>query len=1007
MQFIHQCLNTITTQCTRAGKIILFSLSFLTVVYTAAAQTADTTHKADQPAKISLKDAKEISYQAQATIDGLQSLLNYITFNDNTASELADVIANSYKPSRNRIFFNKTIIVEDDINPASQLGKTKDAPVEKYLNDLDLQYEKTADATITFSNFYISGVKKKEYIYVKVRFDALFGSKYKPTAGTYTSRKREALVRLDNVGNNKWQALIMGVSFYDPAIPTENTDNNMQVATDTSSTASVVSQEDFDKEKQSFILARQEEEKKQQAIFDEYVTVGNTYITNKQYKEALEIYEKAKDLKPLVPSLDKHIIDAKKLIAENTYENYKSKGDKAKSERKFNDAILFYNQAISLRPEASSILQAEITPITQKLTIISLPNNKLQAADLQGAIDECEKALKDHKKEKADYPELYYIEGMAYEKMAESKPDDNRDLEKALENFNLAVVYFPNYKDARLARADFFIKHKHDLVSAITDYDVLATNELNESPDKPLYFEAKAKLKDKLANIPGAIADYDQAIALSPATATFYYDKGELQYRTKAYADAEKNFNIAVKLNPKYDLAYYVRGLNFVAINNNDKAGVDFSQAEKLGLDALHLKTIDSISNEYFLSAQALADKHDFANADSGFNSALKIRICNANALHGKAEIRLITANELSLKNSPAAMASYNASIALNRQAIACKPSFSDLYFKEALAHCKIKEYDLAVACFTNAIKTDSNSVQAYIERGNTYQIQGKYAKAVDDYERSLIVSKSNLDAANKAGNKTLVASCTYDLSNASQLSGQAQYYLTNYPTAILSLNKALDYQQSNSDAFYYLSLVYYEQNELSKAIKNAEEAIKLNPQYKYYYADGRANFKSKNYGVAINNFSDAIKTDTLNILKNKLYLRGLSFYKNKQYDDAVTDFKAYDKTETAKTDTAFYADYGLGQLFVNQDTAAIKSFTHCLALSTQNARALYGLGCSYAKSGQFDKALDMIEKAFALHALTKDEIKPLEETFFTDFNKVKTNRTKYNELKKASFNTN
>ncbi|RZK14574.1 MAG: hypothetical protein EOO56_24650, partial [Hymenobacter sp.] len=42
--------------------------------------------------KVSLKDAKEMTYQAQSTVEGLQSLLNYVSFNDNVPSELAEVI---------------------------------------------------------------------------------------------------------------------------------------------------------------------------------------------------------------------------------------------------------------------------------------------------------------------------------------------------------------------------------------------------------------------------------------------------------------------------------------------------------------------------------------------------------------------------------------------------------------------------------------------------------------------------------------------------------------------------------------------------------------------------------------------------------------------------------------------------------------------------------------------------------------------------------------------------
>jgi tetratricopeptide (TPR) repeat protein len=149
-------------------------------------------------------------------------------------------------------------------------------------------------------------------------------------------------------------------------------------------------------------------------------------------------------------------------------------------------------------------------------------------------------------------------------------------------------------------------------------------------------------------------------------------------------------------------------------------------------------------------------------------------------------------------------------------------------------------------------------------------------------------------------------------------------------------------------------------------------------------------------------NFTGAIQADTLNIIKDKYFLRGLSHFKNKLINEALSDFNEYNKTESSKTDTAFYADYGTAQLFANQDTLAAKSFKQAIALSANNAKALYGLACYYAKIGQFDKTFDLFAKAFATHALTKEDIKPEEDTFLVELNKDKLNRNRYKELKKS-----
>ncbi|QCR21561.1 tetratricopeptide repeat protein [Pontibacter sp. SGAir0037] len=954
--------------------------------------------------KITLKDAKEISYQAKATVQGLEGLLNYVTFSENVPSELQEVIANSYKPSRNRVFYNKNIIIEDDITPEAGLGKTKDLPAEKYLNDLDIHYEKTMDASISFSNIAVSSVKKKDYVYVKVKFDAKFGSKFKPKKAAYTTtRTREALVRMESEGGNKWKAFIVGISFYDPAKPLESADNNIEVTTDESVNASVVSEEELMRERESYIQAREEEEKRKEAIFQEYFSLANTLYSSRQYKEALELFEKAKEVKSLVPSLDKKILDTKRMISENTYDNFKNKADQAKSERRFKDAIQLYKEALAIKPDAHFLVDTEITPLTKKLDELTLPKNKLESGDLQGAIDECDKILKENKKAKNEFPELYYIKGMAYQKMLEKKSDDSRSRDRALESFSSAIEYFPNYVDARLARAEFYVMHKSDFVSAITDYDVLTSNALDDSPEKPIYFVKKGRLKNIVQNYNGAAEDYARAIALSPKTASHYFDLGELQFRLKKFDEALVNFNKAITLDPKYNVAYYYRGLNYVEQKENRKAGADFSEAEKLGLEQVQLQMIESISNNFFIAGQNFLSAHDFINADTAFNHALAIRNCNALALHGKGEIRFITAEEQNLRSYfSASKASYQEAIELYRQAIKCKPTYSEAQYKEGMAHHRIREYNLALQSYAAAIQSDNSNIKAHIASGITKQEILDFANSLQDYNTALSLLSTSYETARKAGKKEEQTAIRNDISRVHQLYGKSMYHLKQYPSSLASLNQAIEHNEKNAEAFYYRGQVYEAIDNLSKALKDYDAALKVGQHYKYYYANGSALHKSKNYPLAINNFNEAVRLDTLPAVSNKLYLRGLSYFKNRMLNDAMDDFTEYAKTNAVKSDSIFYADYALLHLYLGKDAEAIENFNQALSMQQNNPKALFGLGCAYAKGGDYQKALELLEKAYQTRQLTKDEIQLDEQTFLVDFLKVKTNKKRYNELKKS-----
>ena len=951
--------------------------------------------------KISQSDANEMSYQAQSVVEDLQNLLNYVTFNNNTPSLLAEIIKNSYTPSQKQIFASGTVIIEDDMDPDYSLNSTRDLMISKYLDALDLQYEKTADASVSFSKITVSKVKKKEYIYVKVYFEEYFDSKFKPTDKPYLPRQREALVRLSNQGGNKWQALIMGLTFYDIALP-DNAEDDLQITASASEGAEIVSQEEYLKSKEDFLLVKQQEEKRRQVAFEEYITMGNNYVNDKQYREALDLYYKAKDIKSLVPSLDKRILDTKKLASEYTFEAFKNKAEQAKSERRYSEALQYYKEALSLKQEANPEVAADMAYITKKIGEISLPKNKLDAGDYQGAIDACDNILKDNKKSKNDFPELYYIKGQAYELAAAKQPSDAKLLERVLENYGYAIQYFPNYVIARIARANFYVKYKLDYVSAITDYDVVANNTLDYSPDKPKYLLVEGNWKDKVKNYSGALEDYKKAITLIPDAPAPRFALGELLYRLGRYGEALNSLSAVIKLDAKNSQAYYYRGLSYIGLKDAPNAGLDFSAAEKLRLEPAQLKMIESVSASYFEEGLKSFQTRNFARADTLFDNAIAVRHCNAQAWHGKAEIRFVATEEQSKKlKATADKESYQKAIDLYQQALVCNSRYSDASFKIGESYQRTAQYPLALKAYSDAIRSDANNVQAYINRGYVRMDVKQYAEAIADHSNATNLLLASQLAAKKNNQKDVVASTTSELSRVYQLTSQSWYNKNDFSKAILMADKALELDEKNAEALYYKGLASEGLHDASKALKCYADAIKYRTDFRYYYANGKALLSADKYELAISNFSQVIKLDTLPVLKDTRYLRGLSYFENRMLEDSYKDFTEYAKV-AGNDDGAFYTDFGVVNLYLNHDAAAIENFQRTLALKPNSPQALYGLGCAYAKAGQFEQALKEFELAFQPRRLKKEDIKQEEESFLMELNKVKAHKTRYAQLKKT-----
>ena len=309
------------------GRFILLLVSLLLTIGNCFASNYSTKppghkfsvrHNADTVLKdkISLSNAYEIGYQAVLSVQTFESILNSITFNDNTATELQGYIYNSFTPGqRSRVFFANNVIIEDDINPKFDLGKTRDVAAEKYLYDLDLNYEKTADGSVKFSNFKASDIKRKKYLYINIKFDESFGSKYKADGTPYTVRQRIAEVRAERKGKKNWETYIVGIRYYDPNDPITDHKNAVPIVnSDTAAKPTVFNDDQVEKAMGDMVKDKMADSKKEQEQFTSYVTTGDSLFKDKQYLNALNFYIKAEVIRPLSPTLYKKINRTKIII---------------------------------------------------------------------------------------------------------------------------------------------------------------------------------------------------------------------------------------------------------------------------------------------------------------------------------------------------------------------------------------------------------------------------------------------------------------------------------------------------------------------------------------------------------------------------------------------------------------------------------------------------------------------------------------------------------------------
>lgn len=942
---------------------------------------------------LTVKEGAEISYQAKNTITELQDLLNFVTFSDLPPNELKEVIANSYSPSKNQIFYNKEVVLEDDIDPSYKLGNTRDLDAEKYLNTLDVFYEKTIDASVTFSNIKVSNVKKKDFIYIKVYFESHFGSKFKKTGATYNPVKRVAQLRADKSGN-RWKAKIIGIGFYDPNTPIEGNDNDLALLSGSSDEAgasgntsgAVASQKDIEEAVSRYMREREESDKKERENeYAQAIQRADLAFSTEDYLASKDAYLAAAEVYPFRTYPKIRINEVNRIIATYfSYDELKKKGDIARNYRDYEASIEYYRKALNAKPEMLSTLDPEIKRLSNIVQEISGLKTQFEAKKYKEVIAQSEDMIKQKKKQKTinNYPEIYVLRGKSYLQTSEKKAAD-----KAMDDFNEAVAIDQNYLEARLARAELNETRKNDIVAAIADYDII-TKAID--PLNPAYHAKKAELKEKISNIKGALEDYDKAIALAPKRGVYPYSKALVLIKTKDFNAAKENLEKAIRVEPEFAKAYYQRGMLWMEVNKLKEAAADFSKAEGLGLESSLVMNIQGKAVKYYDEGTAALNTGDLMKAQKSLANAVSLRPKYAAAWYMQGKLWEKQGN-------------YKKAIEQYNQALLANERYKEGYYARGMARIRMNEYQQAMDDFSTAVDIEPTYIDGIKGRGYAHTQLKQYTEAKADFTKAINltlpllsqVQKDKKNAASAQAFKTQLAELYSMLGYARYLSGEGN-------AGLADLKKGLDYADDYADAYRYRGLIYQQQGDHKKAIGDFEEAIKRNKKnYAAYRDRATSNLALGKTNDAMNDLNLVIRSDSQAVAKDAIFVRGIAYSRQGKYNEALQDMQAFMKKYPEAADARFYSELGFVYLDLSNANEALKQFENALKVENPYAQAQYGIACTYVKQNQWENALAWLETSFKTGKITKDQVKQDEERYLRNLRDNKDYRKKYDALKK------
>ena len=231
-----------------------------------------------------------------------------------------------------------------------------------------------------------------------------------------------------------------------------------------------------------------------------------------------------------------------------------------------------------------------------------------------------------------------------------------------------------------------------------------------------------------------------------------------------------------------------------------------------------------------------------------------------------------------------------------------------------------------------------------WLRKGDIHLRQGRYAEAIDAYEKAIELDPRYAKAWNNKG---------LALDNLSKLDESIQVF-----------EKAVEINPRYAEAWYNKGAVLDDQGKYDEAIKAYNKAIELKPNYvAAINSKGFALMEFGKYDESIKEYDKAIeiKPRSLDAWSGK----GLVLNTMKKYEEAVQCYDEAVKFNPKNTTSFIGKGYALRDL--GKYDEAIKAFEKAIKLDPNFAGGWVGKGVTLHHQERFDEAIKAFEKAIEL----------------------------------------
>lgn len=358
---------------------------------------------------------------------------------------------------------------------------------------------------------------------------------------------------------------------------------------------------------------------------------------------------------------------------------------------------------------------------------------------------------------------------------------------------------------------------------------------LKDEPDNADVLHLLAILYGQQNAFEKALPYIQQALTLTPDSATYHNSMGNIQKNLDHIDEAIEHYQTALTLNPNSISAHNNLASIFFKTNATEKAIEHYKQAL-----ALNPNFIDSNYNLALVYLQ----QEDYPRAKKHLNKCIALDQTHHQALATLGKIALHEKN-------------YDSAIKLLKQSLKQFKDNVDALVNLGAALLKEGKFEDATACFKKAIKLEPQHFEAHYNLGCTYLNLHDPKKALTHFMQ-ILTQEPNPELY-------------YNI-------GVIYMYQDRHSEAINYLQEAIKYQPDYLDALINLGVTFLKMGHHDKAIEYFDKALTLNPN-----------------NIEVQYILSALQGDQLPKKAPEDYIRHLFDQYAPYYEKHLTEFLHYD----------------------------------------------------------------------------------------------------------------